>query len=92
MATKQQEKQHSEPEKEGEKRRDAAIANHVLTGLGKPADLLRVQVRQLWQDHYRVNVLVGANLASGTVAHSYFLTADGAGHITDCNPKIAKRY
>ena len=43
-------------------------------------------------DRYRVNVLVGRNLAWSRIADSFFLTADGRGNITKSSPKIARLY
>jgi hypothetical protein len=68
------------------------IGEWVLQTLGEPAGLHGVQVRRLWEGHYRVNVLVGADAASAKVAHSYFLTADGDGDIVGSTPKITKQY
>src|SRR5437868_5983152 len=71
---------------------NARIGKAVIRALGDPHDLLRVQVRQVWEDHYRVNVLVGANAACARVAHSYFLGADSNGAILTSTPKITKQY
>ena len=60
--------------------------------LGQPGNFFRVQVRALWGDYFRVNVLVGPDIASVKVAHSYFLLADGSGNILSSNPEITKRY
>jgi hypothetical protein len=70
----------------------ARIGVHVLRALGQPAQFQTVQVRPLWDGHYRVNVLVGGNAASATVAHSYFLRADGEGNIVATTPALARRY
>ena len=51
-----------------------------------------VQVRRLWGDRYRVNVLVGDAAATARVAHSYFLAADGSGNIKSSDPAIGRRY
>ena len=59
----------------------AEIREHVLDALGRPRDLYSVQVRPLWQDRYRVNVFVGADVASARIAHSYFLTVDPEGTV-----------
>lgn len=91
MATKQQEKQPAVAVTQVPEQ-DAAIGNRVLRALGQPPGLHQVQVRHLWEDHYRVNIFVGADAASAKVAHSYFLAADGEGNITACNPKITKQY
>ena len=34
----------------------AALGAHVLSALGRPGGLRRVEVRRLWEGHYRVNV------------------------------------
>ena len=70
----------------------AAIGSHVLRALGEPNELRRIDVRPLWSDHYRVNVLVGADAASVKVIHSYFLVADSDGNVLLSVPAITKRY
>jgi hypothetical protein len=92
MAAKQQEKRPADPERQERPERDAAIGRLVLNTLGQPGDLHRVQVRQLWEDHYRVNVFVGVDAASAKVAHSYFLVADGGGNIVASTPTITRQY
>src|SRR5687768_14217517 len=89
-------KQHDPQPADGEKREcpqlSALIARHVMHALGQPGDLHRVQVRRLWEDRYRVNVLVGTDALTTRVAHSYFLVTDGEGNISTSSPKITKRY
>jgi hypothetical protein len=68
------------------------IGGQVLLALGRPGDLRAVEVRPLWERHYRVNVLVGGHAASVTVAHSYFLEANGAGDIVEATPEILRKY
>jgi hypothetical protein len=63
-----------------------------MHSLGTPDGLLLVQVKSLWDGHYRVNVLVGPDVVSATVAHSYFVVADGAGNVVTSAPTITKRY
>jgi hypothetical protein len=92
MSTKQQKQQSADQENQQLSQRAAVIADYVMDALGLPGDLHRVQVRPLWQDHYRVNVLVGVDAASAKVAHSYFLVADSAGTIIASTPKIRKEY
>lgn len=70
----------------------ARIGALVLRELGQPAHFQAVQVRPLWAGHYRVNVLVGGNAASATVAHSYFLQADGEGNVVAATPALTRRY
>jgi hypothetical protein len=91
MPTKQQDEQHAD-EKPERSQRDAAIGRRVMRALGQPGDLLEVQVRPLWGDHYRVNVLVGAGAASAKIAHSYFLVADGQGNVLACAPTLTRQY
>jgi hypothetical protein len=71
---------------------NAAIGGQVMRTLGQPGDLHRVEVRPLWEDHYRVNVLVGLDAASVRVAHSYFLVTDGKGTIVTATPAITREY
>jgi len=71
---------------------EAAIRLNVMQELGRPANLLHVQIRPLWDNHYRVNVFVGADIASAKVAHSFFLAADGEGGVLASAPAILRRY
>lgn len=70
----------------------AIIGEQVLHILGQPADLHRVQVRELWEANYRVNVYVGADAGSAKVAHSFFLLTDGEGNIIASTPQITRQY
>jgi hypothetical protein len=92
MTTAQQREQDRNRERGELQRRHAAIRGQVIRTLGTPGDLLDVQVRPLWDETYRVNVLVGEDATSTRVAHSYFLVADGEGNILACTPAITKRY
>ena len=92
MPTKHQDERETDLDKDGRQRRIALIGGHVLRALGQPGALHRVQVRQLWDDHYRVNVLVGADAAQAKVAHSYFLVVDPAGAILASTPTITRQY
>jgi hypothetical protein len=92
MPTKEQGKQPVNQEKQARQQLNAVIGQRVMLTLGQPGDLHRVQVRWLWEDHYRVNVLLGVDAASAKVAHSYFLVADGDGNILASTPKLLKRY
>lgn len=92
MPPQQKDKQQAEPEKPERRQLNAVVGKQVMDILGQPLNLQRVQVRQLWDDHYRVNVFIGQDATACTVAHSYFLTVDGAGHIVASNPKIVKQH
>ena len=85
-------KQSTEPEKPGPRPQDARIGGHVLRALGQPVALFRVEVRHLWEDRYRVNILVGPDAASVRIADSFFLVTDGDGNILTATPTITQRY
>jgi hypothetical protein len=70
----------------------ARVGEQVLHALGKPRNLLKVQVRPLWDGNYRVNVLVGADAACATIPHSYFVVTDGDGKILAATPKLHRHY
>jgi hypothetical protein len=72
--------------------REYAIRVNVLAALGRPADLHRVNVLPLWGDHYRVNVVTGADPTLARIPHSYFLAADARGNIVAATPPIARLY
>jgi hypothetical protein len=80
---------HDDPEHQ---QRSTVIGARILRILGQPGELHRVQVRFLWEDHYRVNVFGGADAATAKVAHSYFLPADGGGNIVASSPPITRQY
>jgi hypothetical protein len=88
----QDQQQQANQEERGRQQLCAAIGKQVLHALGQPGDLHLVQVRHLWEVHFRVNVLVGVDAASAKVAHSYFLEADLEGNIMESSPKITRRY
>ena len=91
MPTKEQDKQQKDLAKEAHQKRSAIIVGQVMHALGRPAALFRVEVRPLWEDHYRVNVLVGADAASSRIAQSYFLVTDEDGNILASSPKITRQ-
>src|SRR5690348_3079746 len=71
---------------------NALIGEQVLHALGDPGELHRMQVFQLWEGHYRVNVLRRVDAVSSEIVHSYFLVADGDGKVVASTPEITKRY
>ena len=88
---KQQDEQQA-TEQERRSQLDTIIGHHVMHTLGQPADLHAVQVRRLWENRYRVNVLVGGDVTSVRVAKSYFLVTDAQGNIVTSTPMITKTY
>ena len=68
------------------------IGEQVIHSLGTPNDLLKVQVRRVGSDRYRVNVFVGKEVTMGRISDSFFLTADGEGNILTSSPKIVRAY
>jgi hypothetical protein len=92
MLTQQQETGDKIQKQQTRQQRKVAIGQHVMHTLGQPGNLYAVQVRDLWDDHYRVNVFVGVDAASAKVAHSYFLVADSNGNILASTPKITRQY
>jgi hypothetical protein len=66
----------------------ALIEEQVIHRLGAPGGLRKVQVRRLWDDHYRVNVLIGEKATWGRITNSYFVKTDSDGNIVESNPEI----
>ncbi len=87
-----QEQDRRETEEQGHRRRDALLGGQVLRALGQPDVPYAVQVRPLWGGHYRVNVLLGADVTSLRVAHSYFLETDDDGAILAATPPLTRQY
>ena len=92
MSMAQQPEHHSDTEQHHRETQKALIREQVIHTLGEPAGPHKVQVRRLWEDHFRVNVLVGPDAASAKIVDSYFLTSDSDGKIIASNPKLEKRY
>src|SRR2546423_64796 len=92
MPMKQRDPQQSDQSTQLGQQLATALGSHVMEALGRPRDLQRVQVRQVWEGHYRVNIFVGVDLASAKVAHSFFVATDDDGKIVTSTPKIGRRY
>lgn len=69
-----------------------AIGRAVMTGLGRPGDLLNVTVRQVAGNTYRVNVVTGADPTMARIAHSYFVSVDDRGNVLNSSPPLARCY
>ncbi len=92
MPTKEQGKQQAEKAKQTHEQRSGVIVGQLLQALGRPATLYRVEVRHLWENHYRANVFVGVDAATTRVAHSFFVVADEDGNIIASVPDITRKY
>ena len=88
----QVEKPTDEMPRDQHKALNNVIREQVIHALGTPKDLLKVQIRKVWDDHYRVNVLVGASSGSVRVANSFFVVTDSSGSLIAATPQIAKLY
>ena len=91
MPTTERAEQDQELEKHKGDALNLLIGEQVIHSLGKPDVLHDVQVRRLWEDRYRVNVVIGET-ASPKIANSYFVKTDSGGTIVDSSPKIKKQY
>jgi hypothetical protein len=92
VPTTQQREQRKDLDQHKRETLNNLIGEQVLHTLGRPGDLFKVQVRPLWENHYRVNVLIGPDAASVKVANSFFLNADSDGNIGQSTPEITKQY
>jgi hypothetical protein len=70
----------------------STIRNSILAALGRPPELFDVAVRTLWDNHYRVNVLVGAEVTAVRIAHSYFVKTTASGEMVSATPRIIRLY
>jgi hypothetical protein len=71
---------------------NSLVRERVIFALGRPADLLSVQIRPLWGTNFRANVFVGANVACAKIIHSFFLVTDDNGNILKSTPTIKRLY
>ena len=76
-ATKQPEQRQDRHDLERDRRAafHSLIGEQVIHALGKPGDLLQVQVRPLWENYYRANVFIGKD--AGSAARRRQLLPDG---------------
>ncbi|OWK43024.1 hypothetical protein FRUB_02623 [Fimbriiglobus ruber] len=68
------------------------VRNGVIAALGRPPEFYDITVRAVWENHYRVNVLVGPDPTSIRIAHSYFVKAGENGDILSATPRICRLY
>jgi hypothetical protein len=92
MTSGQQDKHNLDLAKQDLAKWRALLSRHVLRALGQPDAPHRVEVRHLWEEHYRVNVFIESGTASFRVAHSYFLVTDESGAVLASTPAITRQY
>jgi len=81
-----------ETEKRPSAKRLTGIVRLVMERLGQPEQFLRVTARPVSGDNFRINVVVGPDVTSARIAHSFFVTADDDGTIRASVPPITKCY
>lgn len=77
-------------ESEREARR-AVITTQILRLLDLLPGAVTMHVRDLWKDHYRVNVLTGQDALSHRITESYFIHVDDNGQILTSTPPVTRR-
>ncbi len=92
MKTQPEKAEPLQEEKHGGQQLQAVILRQVIQRLGQPDGRSRVQIRKLWEDRYRVNVITGPEVGSDVIAHSFFLVTDDNGTIVAATPRITKQY
>jgi hypothetical protein len=92
MATKQEREKEKDDFRNQRDKLTALIGDKVIHALGKPNGLQRVQVRQLWGECYRVNILIGSDIASAKISNSFFVVVDSEGKIVESTPQITRQF
>jgi hypothetical protein len=92
MTKQLQDAQDKDNEGRAQKVVEDLIGAQVIQNLGKPGGFREVQVRHLWENRFRVNLLVGGDAISARFAHSYFLVIDDDGLILASTPEITRQY
>jgi hypothetical protein len=70
------------------------VRTAVLTALGKPVDLLKVTVANVYNNRYRVNVFRAVIEDSDRVhlTDSFFVIVDDDGEVFSFRPEIVRKY
>jgi hypothetical protein len=92
MASKQEHDKEKENLRNQRSQLTALIGENVIDALGRPSGLQRVQVRQLWGECYRVNILIGSDVGSAKISKSFFVVVDSQGKIAESTPQITKQF
>lgn len=70
------------------------VAEMVLSQLGTPKNLYRIDARSLWGNQYRINILCtiakGHRIDDVRITDSFFVTRTADGIV--CQPPIARKY
>ena len=91
MTTKPQDRPQQPIPSPADKSIQDVIAEQVVKSISVPASILSIRVSHLWDRRYRVNVYVGENNASSTVAKSYFVETNEEGKIVKSTPPMASK-
>jgi hypothetical protein len=92
METTRERERANELERHKRETLNSLVREQLISLLGKPADLLSVQIRPLWATYFRANVFVGASVACAKITHSFFLVTDDDGKILKSTPAIKRLY
>jgi hypothetical protein len=92
METRRERECANEIERHKQETLNSLVREQLINTLGKPDDLLSVQVRPLWGTNFRANVFVGANVACAKISHSFFLETDDGGNILKSTPTLKRVY
>jgi hypothetical protein len=92
VPTKQQREQDRDLEQHKTETLRSLVEEQAIHRLGKPVGLRHVQVRRLWENRYRVNVLTGESAVFAKIANSYFVKADSDGNIVESDPEMTKLF
>lgn len=65
------------------------IRSQVVGTLGEQDCFQHIQVRRLWENRYRVNVLAGSSSLCVEILHSFFVISDDEGTILTSLPEMS---
>jgi hypothetical protein len=72
---------------------NSVVGFNIMAALGRPTSFNRIDVHELWKDHYRVNIVIGeVDSFNWRIAHSYYVVADKDGKICATTPRLQKTY
>ena len=82
------------PDQEVDTATERGVAKWVLGQLGQPSALLKVEVRKLWGQNFRVNVFTATDnqraLPTVEIPDSFFVTVCDDGYVS--RPAIERKY